>query len=47
MKKGIFWIEVIIKTPRITITNRFDLSEYANPEEWIKAAKNWIKEETD
>ena len=40
-------IEITITTPTIEIMNRFDLKDYDSTEEWVKAAKNWIKEETE
>ena len=47
MKKGIFRIEITIKTPRITITEWFDRGDYQNNEDWIKAAKKWIREDEE
>ena len=45
MKKGIYRIEITIKTPRLDITEWFDLANYDTPKEWVKAAKDWIKKE--
>ena len=45
MKKGKFRIEITIKTPRIEISEWFDLADYNTPEDWVQAAKNWIKED--
>ena len=47
MKKGLFVIEIIIKTPTIEMMNRFDLHDYDSPEEWVQDAKNWIKEDEE
>jgi len=47
MKKGMFRIEITIKTPTAFVTQCFDLADYITPKEWIKAAKNWIKGDED
>ena len=38
-------IKIIITTPSIEIMNYFDLENYSSPEEWVQAAKDWIKKE--
>jgi hypothetical protein len=38
-------IKITIETPTIVINNDFDLKDYDSPEEWVKAAKDWIKKE--
>jgi len=43
MKK--YRIKIIITTPTVELMNYFDLKDYNSPEEWVKAAKDWIKEE--
>ena len=45
MKKGHYVIYITIKTPRITISNEFDLANYENVQEQVKAAKDWIRKE--
>ena len=37
-------IKIIITTPTVELMNNFDLKDYDSPEEWVKAAKDWIKE---
>lgn len=44
MKNG-FRIKITIETPSIDITQWFDLKDFKSPEEWIKAAQDWIKKD--
>ena len=47
MKKGMFRIEITIKTPTVTMTQSFDLADHSSPQEWVKTAKDWIRKEAE
>jgi hypothetical protein len=40
-------IKIIITTPTVELMNYFDLKDYNSPEEWIKAAKDWIRKDEE